>query len=117
MAKATKIKHNYLIDNEKKIIYVDFDKLQPEERNAVDNYVYFGYKLEKKKAKTKTVAEIREELAADVEALKNFDAAYAEKATGDKFKDTGFGKAMKVYQAWKKNNKKKNKNNEEEAAE
>ena len=58
--------------------------------------------------KSLSIDEMRAELAADADTLKAFNAAYGEKTKkGAGFKETGFGKACKIYNEWKKNNKEK----------
>ena len=58
--------------------------------------------------KSLSIDEMRAELAADADTLKAFNAAYGKKTKkGAGFKETGFGKACKIYNEWKKNNKDK----------
>lgn len=91
--------------NEKKkqiIIYTNVDA--PAEGFLRDRYMNMGYEaMFEEKKPSKSVAEMREELEADPEALKAFNEAYASKGKG---KNVGFFKACKIYTDWKKNNKK-----------
>lgn len=104
MAKA-----NYTVEGNK--VIANIAELTEKELTAVKNYMALGYTLEEKKVakKTKSIDEMREELKNDKETLDKFDAAYATKAPkGNKdFKETGFGKACMIYNAWVKENKKK----------
>ena len=95
--------------NEKKkqiIIYTNVDA--PAEGFLIDRYMNMGYEamFEEKKS-SKSVADMKEELKADPEALKAFNEAYVSKGEGN---DVGFFKACKIYTEWKKKNNKKLKN-------
>lgn len=96
---------SFKADPKKKVItiYTNIDNI-PAEQMLIGVYISQGYavKMEEKKA-TKTVEDMRKELKADTDVLKAFEEAYAEKADGKKeFKETGFAKACKVYNDWKK---------------
>lgn len=106
-----KSKSNYTIKGMKVIANVA--ELTENELAIVRNYIALGYTLKEKntKQKTKSIADMREELKNDKETLEKFEAAYATKAPkGNKdFKETGFGKACMIYNAWAKEHKVKNK--------
>lgn len=94
-----KMKNNYTINDEKKTVRADIAKLTDEEIELVQKYVKFGYKLiTVKPNKSKTVAEVREELSKDENALAEFNRLYSSKVKGE-----GFHSAMKYYNDWKKN--------------
>lgn len=80
------------------ILYTNVEP-SPAEQILIDRYLDKGYEpmFEEKKA-GKSVAEMREELKADKEALAKFEEEYKQK--------NGFFKACKVYSAWKKAQKK-----------
>lgn len=91
---------SFKLDEKKKIITIYTNIEQPaSEKTLLEFYLDKGYtpKFEEKKP-TKTVKEMRKELAADEETLKAFDAAY-------KKHDSGFFDACKIYTAWKKEHK------------
>ena len=104
-----KEKKNYSVSSSKMTITADVATLNEQELSAVKNYMALGYKLVNKKlSKSLSIDEMRAELAADADTLKAFNAAYGEKTKkGAGFKETGFGKACKIYNEWKKNNKDK----------
>lgn len=79
------------------VLYTNVE-ISPAEQMLIDRYLNLGYEpmFEEKKA-GKSVAEMREELKADADALAKFETVYKEK--------NGFFKACKVYGEWKKNNK------------
>lgn len=76
------------------VLYTNVE-VSPAEQILIDRYLNMGYEpmFEEKKA-GKTVAEMREELADDEEALAKFEEEYKKK--------NGFFKACKVYSAWVK---------------
>lgn len=105
-------KKSYSVSSKKLTITADVASLKKEDLEVVKNYIALGYKLVNKKIKSsKSIEEMRKELEADKEALEAFNKAYEEKTKkakkGEKipFKETGFGKACKIYNEWKKNNK------------
>lgn len=111
-----KEKH-YKVDSDKKIIY-RYLGTQPSARDLEDikMYVDCGYIVKWVKAPL-TVAKMRAILKANnaEEELAAFDKAYKEKAVkgNTDFSETGFSKACKIYQDWKRKNKKTKKSAEE----
>ena len=94
---------SFKLNEKDKVITIYTNVEQPEsEKTLLEFYLGKGYipKLEEKKP-TKTVKDMRKELAADEEALAAFNKAYESK---DK-KNGGFFEACKIYTAWKKGNK------------
>lgn len=101
MAKA---KANYKIKGNN--IIANVSALTPEELDVVKKYIALGFVLkEASKQKTKTVAEMREELSVDADALKEFNKLYAKKAV--KGEKAPFFLACKFYNDWKKEQKAK----------
>lgn len=101
----------FRIDNKKKdiIIYTNVEPISAEQ-NLINFYLTQGYspKLEEKK-KSLTIEDMRKELEADEQILKAFNEAYDTKTEKGKkvaFNETGFAKACKIYNDWKKNNNK-----------
>ncbi len=75
--------------------------LTDEELAVVKKYLTLGFELkEASKQKTKTVDEMREELAVDANALKEFNKIYGAKAV--KGEKAPFFSACKFYNDWKK---------------
>lgn len=100
MAKA---KANYKVKGNN--IIANVSALTEEELAVVKKYLALGFVLkEASKQKTKTVAEMREELAVDAEALKEFNKIYARKSV--KGEKAPFFLACKFYNDWKKGQKK-----------
>lgn len=95
-------------------IIADIPNLTSIEIQEVRNYMALGFTL-KVKTKSISIVEMRAALEKAPDTLKDFDNALADKKTKDaagntlSFKDTGFGKACKIYNDWKKENKKENK--------
>ena len=90
---------SFKLDEKNKAIIIYTNSENAEEESVLrDFYLKEGYKpLYDKKKKGISVAEMREELKADEETLKEFNKAYAEK--------NGFHTACKIYTKWKKENK------------
>ena len=99
MAKA---KANYKVKGN--TVIANVAALTEAELAVVKKYLALGYALkEASKQKTKTVAEMREELAVDAAALKEFNKIYATKAV--KGEKAPFFNACKFYNNWKKEHK------------
>ena len=85
-----------------KNVIVLYTNVEPNsaEQMLIDRYLNMGYepKFEEKKA-SKSVEEMRAEMATDEEALAKFNEAYSKKS--------GFFDACKVYADWKKAKKSK----------
>lgn len=97
-----KSKANYRVKGN--TIIADISALTEEELAVVKKYLALGFALkEASKQKTKSVAEMREELAVDAEALKEFNKIYARKAV--KGEKAPFFLACKFYNDWKKGRK------------
>lgn len=103
----------FIVDEKKKVItiYTNVEIIEAEER-LKNYYLQNGYTpLFGEKKKSISVEEMRKELADDEETLKAFNEAYKEKTKAEKgkkvdFKATGFAKACKIYNNWKKAQKK-----------
>ena len=103
---------SFKVEEAKKTIIL-YTNVEPgAEQTLINYYLGQGYqpKLAEKK-ETPTVNAMRKELEADPETLKAFNKAYDEKVKTEKgkkvdFKDTGFAKACKIYNEWKKAQKK-----------
>lgn len=98
-----KSKH-YKVDNEKKIVYRYIGtNATKRDLDDIALYVQCGYEMRWVKAPL-TVAKMRRELEtlAPKGTLEAFNAAYSEKSTTTDFSETGFSKACKIYQDWKK---------------
>lgn len=96
MAKA---KGNYRVKGN--TVIADINALTEKEMEVVKKYVALGFTVkEAPKQKTKTVAEMREELSVDAEALKEFNKLYSAKSV--KGEKAPFFKACKYYNDWKK---------------
>ena len=96
MAKA---KANYKVKGN--TVIANVSALTDEELAVVKKYIALGFELkEAPKQKTKTVAEMREELAVDANALKEFNKLYSAKAV--KGETAPFFNACKYYNNWKK---------------
>lgn len=94
---------SFRIDEKKKVIVLYTNETQSDaEKTLIQSYLMGGYtpKMEEKKP-AKTVAEMKKELSADENALKEFEAIYKSKAKGK-----GFFGACKYYGEWAKKNKK-----------
>ena len=76
------------------VLYTNVEA-NPAEQMLIDRYLKMGFEpmFEEKKASV-SVADMREELKADAEALAKFEEAYKVK--------NGFHKACKIYAEWKK---------------
>lgn len=99
MAKA---KGNYRIKG--KTVIADVSALTEKEMEVVKKYVALGFEVkEAPKQKTKSVAEMREELSVDADALKEFNKLYQAKAV--KGEKAPFFQACKYYNDWKKAHK------------
>lgn len=101
MAKA---KANYKVKGN--TVIANVSALTDEELAVVKKYIALGFELkEASKQKTKTVAEMREDLAVDADALKEFNKLYSKKAV--KGEKAPFHLACKYYNEWKKEQKNK----------
>lgn len=91
---------SFKINEDKHIIILYTNVEQPEnEKFLIEFYLKNGYTpMTETKKKGKTVGEMRDELAVDEKALKEFNQAYTDKTKG-------FHAACKIYTNWKKNNK------------
>ena len=99
-----KSKANYKVKG--KTVVANVSALTDEELKIINKYLALGFELkEASKQKTKTVAEMREELSIDADALKEFNKLYSKKAV--KGEKAPFHLACKYYNEWKKEQKKK----------
>ena len=99
-----KSKSNYKVKDN--TVIADISALTPEELEIVKKYLALGFVLkEKSKQKTKTIEEMREDLAVDSDALREFNKIYGKKAV--KGEKAPFFDACKFYNNWKKEQKKK----------
>ena len=97
-----KSKANYKVKG--KTIIANVAKCTSEDLEVIKKYLELGFELkEPSKQKTKTVAEMREELSIDADALKEFNKIYS--AKGVKGESAPFFKACKFYNNWKKAHK------------
>ena len=91
------------------VLYTNVEA-NPAEKMMIDRFLNMGYEpmFEEKKV-SKSVAEMREELEKDKEALAEFDAIYAKKADKNATKkeksEVGFFGACKYYSKWAKKQK------------
>lgn len=89
---------SFKLDQKKKVIVIYTNVDEPVEKTLIDYYLNAGFTpMFDEKKPTKTVADMRKELAKDENALKAFNDAYKKK--------NGFFEACKIYSQWKKNNK------------
>ena len=101
---------SYTVDEEKKVITLyDNIKPSPMEEVMINRYLDKGYthKIGTKKPAVK-VAQMREELKEDVEALNKFNELYALKVSKEELAagvKSGFHQATKFYTDWKKAHK------------
>ncbi|MBO5105421.1 MAG: hypothetical protein J6C29_00835 [Clostridia bacterium] len=92
------------------VLYTNVEA-NPAEKMMIERFLNMGYEpmFEEKKV-SKSVAEMREELSEDKEALAEFDAIYAKKASKNATKkeksEVGFFGACKYYSKWAKEQKK-----------
>ena len=94
-----------VVEKGKKIIvYTNVEMTEAEEK-LFNTYVKLGYTpLFEEKKPSKTVEDMRKELSADKDALKQFEEIYnKKKKKGDK--STPFFDACKFYQQWAKEKK------------
>lgn len=93
------------------VLYTNVEA-NPAEKMMIERFLNMGYEpmFEEKKV-SKSVAEMREELSEDKEALAEFDAIYAKKAgknaTKKEKSEVGFFGACKYYSKWAKEKKAK----------
>ena len=101
---------SYKLDEKKKVIVLyDNVKPSPVEELMINCYLDKGYKvkIETKKPSVK-VAQMREELKEDIEALNKFNELYALKVSKEELAagvKSGFHQATKFYTDWKKAHK------------
>lgn len=93
---------SFKLNQKKKAIVIYTNVEEPAEQPLINYYLNAGFTpmFEEKKA-TKTVEEMKKELAEDKNALKAFEDAY-----NDKEDKKSFFKACKIYTDWKKAQKK-----------
>ena len=97
---------SYKVDTEKKIIYCFRGvKQSARDEKDIEMYIKCGYEIKWVKAPL-TVAKMRRELKAlaPAETYEAFEKAYKEKAPegNTDFNETGFSKACKIYNTWRR---------------
>lgn len=95
---------SFKLDQKKKVIVIYTNVEEPAEQQLINYYLNAGFTpmFDEKKA-TKTVAEMREDLAVDADALKEFNKLYSAKTV--KGQKAPFFNACKFYNDWKKGQK------------
>ena len=98
---------SFRLDDKKKVIIL-YTNVEPNfaEKSLIEFYLNKGYtpKMEEKKP-TKTVADMREDLKDDLEALEEFHRLYKLKVEKDSNDKSGFHQAAKYYADFMKKKK------------